>query len=654
MFKQVKMTNAVVKTPINHYIIFDRSGSMYATLSKVVDDIIALLPKLNDGDTLSVAWFSSQGGEYEWFVKNHLIGPASFSFLEGLLTKYRHTVGMTCFSEVLASMRDVLRQAPAGDNNLTFLTDGHPVTNDNRAEERKTLDVLRTMFLDSALFVGYGSYYNKPFMAEMAQAANGTLVHASKPVDVREAMLDFVGEATPMVAISLSTGRAFYITGSGVYNARTDSQHTYVPANAREAYYLAEDGMAQDTAAYAYAYLLMGEGKADEAIQVMGTIGDVAFVDAIQQAFTNEEYGKVQSDLLAATMDNRLRFKRGKNTNYLPDPYAFSLMNLLELLNADGVYFLPRHDAFQYKRIGAKKPVKAGYPVFEEDPNQKSPFGTLVYHGSQANISLQATITGHVDLGPEASLYDLPRLFNCVQMRNYALVKDGILNVQKLPVIIPEDIQAKISMGAEYDKDNTFILDLTSIPIINKLMADQAVGSINAYIGYAEAELEHEAAYKVFRYYQNLLNPNKTVEGELTEQQQIFLREKGIVKGVYSPPTESPDFEDAYLAKELKITKKGFSQWPSVEKVLEAMKGNGKLNGPGLVMLPYVQQAVKMNLEDLEYHVTFHKTELRRVRRPMQEARFAIIVANKWFNDVPRDWTNGEWTVKLAEKTVQF
>lgn len=653
MFK--KQTVEVAKQGnVNHAIIIDRSGSMYGSLNQVIDDVQAMLPKLRNGDTLSVAWFSTEGGEYEWFIRNHIISPQSTEFLMKVLDNYRRTVGMTCFSEVLVSAQDVFAKMPAGnDTYLTFLTDGHPVTRDNRKEEKKTLEALRALKVDSAVFIGYGSYYNKGFMVQMAQAANGTLVHASQPKDIRASIADFIENADPMVVINLRTNEAFYTTGGGVYKAKAEENKVFVPSSAREVYYLSSDGEMDEEAAYGYAYLLMTEAKQDEAIEMLGKVGDVALIDKVSKAFTNEEYGEAQNALLSAALFSNERFKGGKNLNYLPDPNAYCLLDLLNDLNQEGVYFLPRSEHFKYNRIGAKRYTKDGYAKFIEDDEQKSPFTTLVWHGSQANVSLSATIKGTVDLGPQAALYGLPNPYPCVQIRNYALVKDGVLNIKELPVVVPPDVAKGIAgPSAQYLGDDTYVIDLSSLPIINRTIANEAVGSVGEYLSYAEQELMLEGAYKVYRHFYNLLNPNKVKDGELTEQQQVFLKDKGIVNGIYSPPSEPADFEDVYLAKEVVIAKKGYSSFPSVEKVMTG----GKLNGPGAVMYGFIPDALKMGVKELEAKVKEVKDRLKAVREPMYKARFAIIVGNKWFTDLTeRDGaTVGDWTVTLKEKQVKF
>lgn len=661
MYKAKRVESTVqVKEPVNHIVIFDRSGSMWGTLSSLIDDLQERVEEMNLGDTVSAAWFSSEGGQFEWLVKAHVITDKSVKFLTTLLDKYRQTVAMTCFSEVIESIEAVLDVVEGYNktNNLVFLTDGHPVVRDTAKEEQKTLKALERMAkrFSNALFIGYGSYYNKPFMAKMAEAVGGTLVSANARYDITHNLRDFFGQAEPLLAIGLETGQAFYITSGGVYNAKVENNTVYVPASTQYVYYEADNGDDEDEALYAAAYLKMTAAKADEALEILGKLGDVALIDMVNTAFTNEEYGKAEQAILKATLDPMYRFIKGRNTNYLPDPNAFCLLDLLDILASnDGVYFLPRHPDFQYKRTGVRTTKREGYPDFIEDAEQRVPFNTLVWHGSRANVSIQARIKGYVDLGAEAQLYGLPSHFRCEQVRNYTLIKDGVVNVEKLVVEIPESVQPLISMNGEYLSNNIFVLDLTSIPVINKKIADNLIGTVQEYLDLAEEELALEAGQKVYKYFRDLLNPNKVdVGSEYNEQQQIFLREKGIVKGIYSPPTDAEGFEDVYLALEVVLQKKGYSSFPSVEKVKEAVISGGKLNGPGTLMADFVKDAVSMGLPALESRLAAVKKDLYGIRKPMQQARFAIIVGHKWFSDIGREAQVGEWVIKLKTTEVKF
>lgn len=656
MYNKIKVQGETTKGNVNWLVIFDRSGSMWGNLSALVDDLQEMVrTKMNAGDTLSAAWFSSENGQYDWFLKAHVIGDKSVAFVNNLLEDYRDTVAMTCFSEVLESAKAVAEMVKGynATTNLVFLTDGHPVVSNTAKEEAATLTALEALNVDSALFIGYGSYYNKNFMTKMALATNGTLVHASSRKDVSPMLADFMGIANPMVAVDLVTGDAFYITSAGVYSAKLEADKVYVPATVKEVYYEG-DGEDED-GLYAAAYLKMTRGAADEALQLLGKVGDIRLVDIVNTAFTNEEYGNAEKAILEATLDGSKRYLKGRNTNYLPDPNAFCVLNLLNILSeSDGVYFLPRHPEFQYQRTGVKRIQREGYPPFVETSG-RTPFNTLVWHGSRANVSIQARIGGYVELGPEAGMYGLSSHYPCERINTYTIIKDGVLNVDTLVVEMPDSVAAEISMNAVYLGENVWVLDLKSIPVLNQKIAKNSIGTIGEYLDLAAEELELEAAQKVYGYFRDLLNPNRLdADSELNEQQQLFLKEKGIVRGVFSPPTDAQGFEDVYLAKEIVVQRKGFSSFPSVEKVKEAIIGNSKLNPAGQFMQPYVQSAMALSGEQVEARLKSVKSDLRRLRKPMYLTRFAIVVGKVWFTDIGREAQVGDWSIKLKETEVKF
>jgi hypothetical protein len=196
MFRLVRETAVGdgIQKPTNHVWVYDRSGSMYWTLERLVEEMIDHAAFLRAGDFLSVAWFSTEG-EFNFPIKSMRVSPNVLDDLCNYLRQNNTTIGLTCFSEVLAETINVftdMQMVNPGDSALMFFTDGHPVVR-NRAQERKrVLNTLGQMEVDRALFIGYGDYYNKPFMAEMAAACNGMLVHASELADYDLAAMKFI------------------------------------------------------------------------------------------------------------------------------------------------------------------------------------------------------------------------------------------------------------------------------------------------------------------------------------------------------------------------------------------------------------------------------------------------------------------------------
>ena len=140
--------------------------------------------------------------------------------------------------------------------------------------------------------------------------------------------------------------------------------------------------------------------------------------------------------------------------------------------------FYPYDSAFEYKRIGVPSKVKPGYAKFEAEKGARAPLNSLTWNSSKLNLSVLAKIQGTVELKDGHQKFGLVKNYPTFIFRNYTLVKDGFLNVQKLPVSVSEQtfavLQAQnvIDIRASWAKDKVVLLHLDRIPVINRAIAN--------------------------------------------------------------------------------------------------------------------------------------------------------------------------------------
>ena len=134
-----------VRPPINWLMIFDRSGSTHYDLPKLVEDLKILCRKIPSGDTLSLGWFSSEGGQYDFFLKGWRVGSEDFQGLDHLLDQMKSSLSLTCFSEILDEAKTVVEtlKVMSGSTSfvLSFFTDGYPIVSNY---SRRSIQPLRT------------------------------------------------------------------------------------------------------------------------------------------------------------------------------------------------------------------------------------------------------------------------------------------------------------------------------------------------------------------------------------------------------------------------------------------------------------------------------------------------------------------------------
>jgi hypothetical protein len=423
---------------------------------------------------------------------------------------------------------------------------------------------------------------------------------------------------------------------------------------------MADNGHVGEEAVYAAACVMLQNNQADVALQILGDLGDVNMIDLVSGAWTNADYGKAANTLMDALVDPSVRYLKGKNTSYLPDPNAFCLLDALEcLMDDDKAKFYPRHPAFYYKRIGVPSVPAEGYPKFEYGDDPACPFSELVWNEDRLNLSVRATLLGAISLSDGWQPLGLPNPYPCVVFRNYTLIKDGVLNVTSMPISMSSvtwDILNRNNMikgflrsdgsyepGNWTSTDTIWLVDFSAVPLINLRVASEEVtaedicmDSISIY--------RAGALVKVLKYWRDQLDPNKEVKTDeaLTFEQETFLAKLGVRRGVFSPPVVKGESTDKYLAKEFKISGKGFSSLPKVDDVIKKIE-DGKDLTPS-------QQFISDALDWYEAHQVGGTTEetikwidrwIRETRRQqndtrsiIQRVKFGIILNKKWFSDL--------------------
>ena len=688
------------KSQINHIWIYDRSGSMSWVLPNLAKDLILRAREIPEGDTITLGWFSGEGS-FNFMLKGYKVtDKRDYKILEETINKNKHSMGCTCFSEILADTENVVKDLGAISKNfaMCFFTDGYPVVSNYTREIdqiNKAIDKIAGK-VTSSLLVGYGNYYNKELMSNMASRLGGALCHSTDLPQFAVSLQEFVegsrGSTKNIVEISddLDWGEI------GIpFSINKKVINVYEPKDGAVNFSRSDNGTAVDTlyfitemppkgtevkvdsseemvkAAYAAAYILTQRTKTDKALEVLAKLGDVALIDAVSNAFTNAEYGAAEDKIRLAMAMPSKRFAKGKNTKYLPAADAFCLLDLMDILMQDDeAYFYPMHPDFSYNRVGVASKTKDGYPEFEADKKSKCSISQLTWNKTKLNLSLLAKINGSIELKKGHEKHGFSKNYPTWVFRNYTLVKDGFLNVPRLPVEVSSVTLKKLSkidglvvrMGSP--AHDPVLLDLTVIPVINRVIADGKT-SAKKLCENSLQELSLQAELKVLRYYKDKLEEDVgTVKTSLSVEQEKFLEDNGIGKNGFSPPSEKEQAEDFYLCKEFEIKVKGFSSLPKVEEVQDKML-KGKLNGPGELMAPMVKwydglkqkDSVKITL--VQEKIQEKTSELLKVRSGIQRTKFAIILGKRWFDEFTSRENNvltvdgKECTISLREVKVE-
>lgn len=658
-----KVALSVETKPTNRILILDGSGSTYSFIDKMKQDIIDECERFSDTDTVSVGYFSSSG-QYGWVCKG-----ASPKTVRPLLQNFKFPMNMTCYSEILKSTVEVIETLKPISNiaTLIFATDGYP---NQQTDTINKLSKELSQHLASTTIIGYGDYYGRNVLSEMAQNIGGTLVHASNLREFNEHVKTSSGSAnlspkrSVPVPSNLIDNFVISVSPNGIVThlieGRTeifvDSETSHLlyssKLNPTDTYEFSEDTF---PLAYAAARAYLQAAQYNDALDILGELGDVFFIDRVNNSFTVSEYGAVENHLLKAINDPTFRFKEGRKANYIPKPDAFCMLDLADLLvNDKTAKFMPYHPAFSYNKIGRGSTPKGDYPKFEAGKDVRCSTSSLTWNSSRLNLSFLAKIHGHISLDDKAPEVGLNQLFNTFVYRNYALVVDGRKNVSSLVLSdLSEDTLDVLKKHKliESQVDGVVVVDLSGLPVVNRKIATDYTDLDNV-CKLLRREKQLEAENKTFSYLYNEF-PESLREGvedlvkptSFTDAQVLYLSKFGVKKdGSFAPEVTLDDPTDFYTAKVIEFGIKGLNSLPKVSDVLAKIADNKKITSAvqKLVADAYSTYLLHGNSGSdaskalwLKEAIDKNKKELYKLRSELNRVKFAVVLGKTNFDQLP-------------------
>lgn len=436
-------------------------------------------------------------------------------------------------------------------------------------------------------------------------------------------------------------------------------------------------------------------------------VGDVKLINNFSGCFGKQKYSEFMEMSKAFSFNRDLRFENGVNRDLVPNANAFTVLDLLQLLSEDDENkMLLDSGCFVYNKIGRSrdtapvlsndeerelhtiqstigsikdvkllksatdrmselllKAAPTGLKFEKDKYNEGYPIINLTFNEDRPNISVLVRKTGTINLGniiPNNLKGKIPEHFSTFIFRNYTIVKDGLINVDVLPVRLSEStlqmIKNMVSNGtvpkdliSETIDQSFHLIHLSRLPVINQNMID----SLSAKTFFKEKFdlLKNKAAQKVYSHFLSTLDKtpkSKTFAVLYGEDGANWLKENGITDySGFSPKTVQAEPTDVYLSKELKTSIKGYSTLPSVEKLAEMIKSN-KLNGPANLMKPFYDDVMNFLSSDVYTKASNKDTLLhayvdgqlnavaKKVRSGIYKVArmtFSLIVGQVWFSE---------------------
>lgn len=470
--------------------------------------------------------------------------------------------------------------------------------------------------------------------------------------------------------------------------AKSQSEHRSDEADAR---YI--------RAAYAALALYSQRMATDVVIPFLKALGDVRVINQFSGCFGKQKYAEFVETTTLASLDPKLRYQQGYDPSILPDDNAFTVLDLLRIISGDdGNRLLLDSELFKYNRIGRSRVADVGLtedeqkqvneiqremkvakgtllenlttrlaslttgktPLrFEATPQPDGvPVGALVYNETRPNVSVQTRREGTVNLkerkaGAHAKV---PDVFPTFAYRNYTIVRDGLVNVETMPLkLTAETIQKlhdagipKSAIGTS-DAGGITVINLRELPIINRSMVRETSAK-------RLFELEYEltvarAAQKVYNTYLKEHFEGRASEGFKVlygAEEAEWLKEQGITDySGFNPGGKQAAAQDSYMGKELHVALKGLSSLPTLKDV-QTRIASGKHTASSSLMAPYVKDVEEFLASKiytkaadqpkifrawLEGQAAEQKKTVRSLLYEVSQIRMSVIVGQTWFHE---------------------
>lgn len=699
-----------VESPVNHIAVIDCSGSMYHELPRIREQLKKKLPKLlRDTDTLSIIWFSGRGQFGVLLEAEPVATLADLQSVNQAIDRWLRAVCLTGFKEPLLEaeklVAKIAKKRKGSVFSLWFMSDGY----DNQWNRNEILQAVEKVggVVSAATFVEYGYYADRPLLTRMAEKAGGQLIFSEdfdKYAPLFEAHVKRQLSGAPRIEVDVPGD----VIGGFVWTMKDGDLISYdagggkaaVPEDTAELVWLSpspvgtEEGElaklsekqpkkeAAIDAAYAAVSLFSLRAQPKVVLPLLKALGDIRFIEQFSTCFGKQKYSEFMEATKDAAFTPKFRWQDGWDPTRVPPSDAFTVLHLLNILQDDeDNRVLLDSDDFSYKRIGRpteQVEVEGQEPLkFTADP---APDGysvsSLTFNETRPNVSILVKKTGTVDLkarlkgsGHEKKV---PAKFPTFIYRNYTMIRDGIVNVDRLPVRMtkgtivalqkagmPESIieapqgetlaqtQARLKKASK-DRPVTVVINLRALPVINQDMVKAVSASI---LFRKQLELmKARGAQKVFNSIKKDKFPRESEGFKVLygEDAANWLKDQGITDySGFGPKTKKAEAQDYYMGKELKVALKGLSSLPSLKEVQTKM-ASGKLSARFELMSPAVAEVddfldgatyKKAANQDRLYEQWLNdklaeaKTTVRRLLFELSQMRFGIVVGQTWFTE---------------------
>ena len=743
IYQEIKNALIQVKTVIintHHIFIVDCSGSMYDELPRIRKDLFnKISTDLKPEDSLTIIWFSGRGQCGVILEDYHLKSNISLIKVKELIDRYLTPVGLTAFKDPFEEsgkvISRIMKDKPNIVNSLFFITDGY----DNQYSTKEILNAVNAIKeqLASSTVVEYGWYCNKELLAKMACEMGGVHIFSEhfqdyEPYIQKEFNIQKTSKRKYVkLEGEVNFGSAFNVTSDGevINYSVNEKNEVFVNEDDGGFYYFSKYPVGTEvqmflmseatrnnydeektklfTALYASLFSFSRISDYNKVSEILKFIGDAKFIVKKANTFGTQKINELEAEFLQAVKDKKYRFVEGYNPDLEPSEDAYCVLDMIEdLMEEENNLWYPNHEAFKYKRIGAKAVAKTGMTdkekeemerllkegkmkelmekadevskkeeglIFEyEDENGGYPITDLVWNEKRANLSVQVRYPGQVVL-PKNSFSNLPPKFKTNKFRNYTLIKDGVIHTYRLPVSLSESMFGKLQLkgllkGEVYESGKIYVLDFSSIPVINRLMVNTM--SAEELFKNEYELLKLKANNTVFNHYRKAKIGKVSFDFIETygEEATNWLKELGITASGFNPPSTLEKTGEEIFVNSLKVKINKLTLMTSkddFEKVLAKYKNGESLTPRESLLLPPIEEFENFmksmaGIDDeklieswIDKKSKLFKKRKTKLMNEISKSKFLCVVGKSWFKEF-KSRDEKEMTLNIDGADIKF
>lgn len=715
--------------PTNIIFCCDVSYSMAGSLSKMRKQLKNRIPDLvAAGNSITIIWFSGRGQagilKEEVYVNNL----SDLQKLNDAIDRFLVPIGMTSFLDPIKLASEAIDRMsltrPDSINSFIFLTDGY--NNDSSwSSILESLEQLESRVSSSA-FIEYGYYANTNALVEMAGILGGEKIFSE---DFESYEVEFEkklkGNTVRRRAIDVSDikkklmyGFMFAINEDSVIAYAVENKEVvYIPDGVNELYFFSlkgfADGLRMSTinqdVIYASVYVLAERLKYKMVDDILSHLGDKFLLEIYTSSYGKQKLNLFKETVKSMLLDPALRFPKGQQEGYTPDPNQYCVMNMIDDLMEGENLFYPQHPEFNYERIGAKSVTKTEitgdlvdelakaktkaqvesvlaqvespefiYPENSDKVGQS--FTKLVWNEKRANLSINTKVQGMVKL-PKNN-FGVKEVESYIY-RAYTFIKDGILNITSIPVTLTTDTFLKLNekgllfvdgeAAQGYSPDQIYILNFGHLPIINRKMVQNISAKSLLKLEFELLKIQSKQKYTKELSTKFIPKGNTAESKPYSLECAKWLQELGITDyNGFSPKRELVKSGDIYMSSHLETKIKSFSSIPKISDAISKMeemdeleKGTDiavKVKPPtpslelliksikeiGILPTDQISDDVKSLLEKLNKELDFRRRELL---SQIAQIKFSVILSRSWFKEF-EDFSQNELSLKIGRDDI--